>query len=215
MKPLHENLFNLLIGRRTYSRYVLNDFLYYFDPYIRHPVCDLAAGSGSSYHRILSNYSAYSQFDYQPTPSQHYFDFNNISCSALLPSSFNTIFLINAIYMCRDLDALFSHLFTSLKPGGVLIVSNPFIFSINPEPVDVARYTPAYIKECLTTSGFEIISIRNYGGRFVAAYSLLSPYLKFFAFLLVPMSLFFDQLFSRTFSASNCPTYSIIVALKP
>lgn len=50
-----------------------------------------------------------------------------------------------------------------LRPGGVALISVPFLFRIHPDPNDYGRYTDQYWREVLATVGFDGIDLTKQG----------------------------------------------------
>jgi len=50
-----------------------------------------------------------------------------------------------------------------LRPGGVAIVSVPFLLRVHPHPEDYWRFTPAGLREVLSTAGFEVSKVESWG----------------------------------------------------
>jgi len=65
-----------------------------------------------------------------------------------------------------------------LKPGGMLLMSVPFLYRIHPDPVDYARYTDFYWKTNLIKLGFKKIKIENHGYFFSVLTNMLKTYAK-------------------------------------
>ena len=57
---------------------------------------------------------------------------------------------------------------TMLQPGGVLIMTTPFMVQFHEEPYDFYRCTKRGIQHLLSKSGFEVKSIKPFGGAFAA-----------------------------------------------
>lgn len=50
-----------------------------------------------------------------------------------------------------------------LKPGGILLITVPFLYRTHGDPYDYGRYTEQYWREQLTTAGFASVDIDHHG----------------------------------------------------
>lgn len=67
-----------------------------------------------------------------------------------------------------------------LKKDGLLIGSTPFLYQIHGAPNDYLRFTTNYLIEEFKKKKFKVTYIKELGyGPFLAAFSILFPYLKF------------------------------------
>jgi SAM-dependent methyltransferase len=55
--------------------------------------------------------------------------------------------------------------FTMLRPGGILLVTTPFLIKFHPHPADFSRWTADGIKELLTRAGFARVTANSWGNR--------------------------------------------------
>lgn len=67
-----------------------------------------------------------------------------------------------------------------LKPGGLLIISFPFLYPIHAEPHDYTRFTEHAMKKILTDHRLEIVEMNRIGGFWYIAGMYLHMYLKTF-----------------------------------
>jgi SAM-dependent methyltransferase len=55
--------------------------------------------------------------------------------------------------------------FTMLRPGGILLVTTPFLIKFHPCPADFSRWTADGIKGLLTRAGFDRVTTGSWGNR--------------------------------------------------
>ncbi len=92
-----------------------------------------------------------------------------------------------------------------LKKGGLLIGSTPFLYQVHGAPNDYLRFTKNYLINEFKKEKFKVIYVKELGyGPFLAAFSILFPYLKFLPiinYIIFLMCLIFDsflQIFIKT-----------------
>lgn len=68
-----------------------------------------------------------------------------------------------------------------LKPGGILIVTWPFLVAEHSDPVDVARRTHHGLSALFSFAGFDTVLISRQGGYFAVLSDMLRPLLGRFA----------------------------------
>lgn len=73
-------------------------------------------------------------------------------------------------------EALLSEICRVLKPGGVLILSAPFLWEEHEEPYDFFRFTSFGFRELLMRSRFETVSVQKTSGSLEAIAQILSVY---------------------------------------
>ena len=64
----------------------------------------------------------------------------------------------------EDPFAALREAFRLLKPGGVMIISFPFLYPVHAAPHDFGRYTRYFIASAAKRLGYEILSEHTYGG---------------------------------------------------
>lgn len=109
------------------------------------------------------------------TAPTHCFDGNNPW--PLLDQSYDNVLLMNCIYLFASVDHILKEACRILRPGGLLVLTAPFLQHEIPEPVDYLRFTRSGIQAALERNGWNDIEIRPLGGRFSAIVELLRPYL--------------------------------------
>ena len=95
--------------------------------------------------------------------NKNYFD--KVICSQLLEHVLDPIEVLKEI-------------FRVLKPGGMLLMSAPFLYRIHPDPIDYARYTDYYWKTNLKKLGFTNIKVEKHGYYFSVLANMLKTYAK-------------------------------------
>ena len=90
-----------------------------------------------------------------------------------------------------------------LKSQGVMYCNFPFVSPIQDHPTDLYRYTPSSIKLLVKDSGFNVVGLIPYGGRFSGVVSLfdhnLSLVVKPFLYIGALLLDYFDR------ESKECP----------
>jgi SAM-dependent methyltransferase len=165
------------IGKTLY-RTLFQQELFKNSKYIQGKVFDIGSGGNPSYKKYLPKNIELITTDYiQKTGVVTIVDFNkkiNIN-----DDSVDTVLLFHNLYIAENPWETLKEVFRIVKPGGHVVISNPFGMNIMAEPHDYIRFTKEGLDKILTEQGFTIIVSENVGDRF----SLIANTLH--AFLLV------------------------------
>ena len=98
----------------------------------------------------------------------------------LKKDNFNNVVIFNVLEHLPDTKNAFIGIKGILKKNGILIGSTPFIYQVHGAPNDYFRFTKDFFCKNLKKQ-FKKIYVKQLGhGPFVASFSLINPYLKFF-----------------------------------
>ena len=150
---------------------------------------DLASGKSPSYRKHLPEELAFTSADIKTG-----IDFNK---SLLFgDGTFDVVFFVNALYIARDRQAVFSEIRRVLKNGGKFVLVSPFIANEMPDPDDFCRLTYQGLETELKMAGFKIKEIKRFGERFSSAVYLLDPvwYFRLVRLVVYGAALFLDKL---------------------
>lgn len=178
---------SVLQGKTVY-RILLNNLIREKSLTLSGRVLDLGGGHQASYRQYLPPGIKLTVTDLEAgSDVERVIDFNQSLPFA--DSCFNSVLLINALYIVKDRLKLLSEIKRVLAPGGKLLIASPFIANEMPEPDDFCRLTYSGLERELTLTGFSEIKIERFGERFTAAAYLLHPAFYFSLIRLIAYSL--------------------------
>ena len=82
----------------------------------------------------------------------------------LMESSIDCVIATEFFEHCDSPDAVFAEIARTLKPGGLLMLTVPFLWPLHEVPHDVCRYTPFTLERKITSAGFKDVQIEALGG---------------------------------------------------
>jgi SAM-dependent methyltransferase len=170
---------------RTVFRSLANVTLAAMWPPLHGTVLDLAAGDGSGAVRRLSPQATWVGLDLFHRP--------DVRADADAPLPFRDSCLDAAVcmwflYMSVDPVAVLREIRRVLKPGGSALVGTPLVFSVNPEPRDLWRFTDEGLHRIFRKAGFGRVDVVPFGGRWTSAAYLVEPFLRPRGLVLAPVA---------------------------
>jgi len=118
-------------------------------------------------------------------------------------NTFDAVFMLEVLEHVKNPRRAMAEVLRILKPGGMLLLSTPFIFEIHDAPADFWRFTRFGISELLRE--FEMVQIEPRNGYCKAMYTPLIR-LMYSKFIL-------DRFIGLTFTILSVPLYPMIVIL--
>lgn len=131
----------------------------------QHRVLDLGAGK-LVFRSFLRHYTAhYESLDFAKThPDVDYI--GTASRTGRPDASYDLIFCNQVLEHVPDPLDSFHEMYRILRPGGVVILSVPFLMYLHNEPHDFFRYTRYALAKFAKDADFEILELREIGGIF-------------------------------------------------
>ena len=120
-------------------------------------VLDFGGGDNAKYRRIISC-DSYQSINIEPEMQPTWVTQVREPFPSP-PSHYDTVISLNVFEHVFDVKFVLEEIHKSLKLGGNLIFSTPFLFPIHAHPNDYFRPTDSWIKESLTNVGFKNITI--------------------------------------------------------
>lgn len=111
------------------------------------------SGSGSQGRYPFRSYQTVSFPDY------------DVCSGALAPEKFDLIIAEQVLEHALRPDLAALHVYQMLRPGGVFVVSTPFLLKIHGHPSDLYRWTEHGMRVLLETAGFKVIATGSWGNR--------------------------------------------------
>ena len=138
---------------------------------IRTPILDIGAGKKTRTYST-NNYPDYVTLDINPATEPDIVADLTAPLPKEMEARFETVLCNQVLEHVKDFRAFIKNMHLTLKPGGVCIVSVPFIYKVHYDPVDYWRYTDQSLKELFKE--FDQVTIRPYGGRLSASWLIIA-----------------------------------------
>jgi SAM-dependent methyltransferase len=94
--------------------------------------------------------------------ADEFVDFNQ--SFLLKESSFDTVLLLDVIAHVKDPAFLLNQLANHLRPGGVIIITTPFVYWMSEYPREYFHPTEFALADLLNRAGFKVEFLQPYGG---------------------------------------------------
>lgn len=153
--------------------YATRDALVHMLPYVSGRTVDLGAGTAKYKPLIQPHTTEYITFDLSPHSSIDVV--GDIEATPFADNEFDTVVSTQVLEHVRRPWMVAQEIHRILKPGGILILTAPFLVQHHGHPDDYFRFTTSGITTLFEDQGFEIIESAGYGKTF----SVLSEMLHF------------------------------------
>jgi SAM-dependent methyltransferase len=120
-------------------------------------VLDFGEGDKSGYRKLI-NCNSYKSIniDHSIEPTWLVKAGDSIPCAN---NTFDTVISLNTFEHIFDAREIIQQLYKTIKPGGAMLISTPFMFPIHAHPDDFFRPTPSWFRQTLKSCGFREIYI--------------------------------------------------------
>jgi SAM-dependent methyltransferase len=162
-------------GGRTILRALANASFSELGVGLRGTVLDFASGEGSGHLRRLAPGASWVGVDLAHKPDIRA-DLNRPL--PLASECADAAICMWFLYMAPEPVAVLREIRRVLKPGAFLVLGTPLAFPVNPEPIDLWRFTDEGLRHVLREAGFEGVEVVPFGGRWTSAAYLIEPYLR-------------------------------------
>jgi SAM-dependent methyltransferase len=89
----------------------------------------------------------------------------DVCAGPLAPESFDLVIAEQVFEHIKHPDRAAVHVLQMLRPGGVFVITTPFLVKVHPAPMDCFRWTEDGIRILLETAGFSILKTGSWGNR--------------------------------------------------
>jgi SAM-dependent methyltransferase len=149
--------------------------------YIHGDVLDFGAGKGKQKALALKHGKTYTSLDIEPHPSVDIV--GDVLNPPIPDNSYDTIISTQVMEHVRKPWIMAQQIERILKPGGISIVTAPFITPFHADPHDYFRYTEMGMKSLFEDVGMEILLCTKHGGWWscvgeIVKQKFCSPYKK-------------------------------------
>lgn len=155
---------------KSIGRALMNVELSQLLPGLSGNALDLGGGTGS-YLRFIPDSLQLTRTDYQGEGLDAFVDINEP-----LPypdASFDTVLLLNALYIAHEPRSVLAEIRRVLRPGGTLILATPYLMAEMRQPHDYYRFTSEWLEQALKALGYVHLKIVPIGERFTTAANLI------------------------------------------
>jgi SAM-dependent methyltransferase len=115
-------------------------------------VAEISGGRRSAHPWASYTRLAYPEFDLCDPPATHEGHYDLVICEQVLEHVENPVIAVGTLK-------------TLCAPGGMLLVSTPFLIRIHRYPTDFWRFTPDGLRKLLECQGFHLEWVRSWGNR--------------------------------------------------
>ena len=122
----------------------------------------LDVGAGTGYLKPLFKDKVYISEDFYPYINLDFVcDLITPPPSPIRPGSVDVVLLSNVLEHISESEIFLNNIFLSLKQGGLLLITIPFLIKIHQAPYDFVRYTHFELEYLLKKLGFELLMIES------------------------------------------------------
>ena len=139
--------------------------------YVKGAVLDLGAGTAKYAKHIKPLAEKYVTYDMVAGPNIDIV--GDIHQLALPDQSFDTVISTQVLEHVRQPWVVAGQIARVLRPGGICVVSAPFLVSFHADPYDYFRYTKEGMASLFEGQGLEILESGTYGGVFLVLSELI------------------------------------------
>lgn len=149
----------------------------YTKHYIFGDVLDYGAGTAKYRNLIKTKAATYTTFDV--VPGENIDVVGDVLKAPFADGSFDSIVSTQVLEHVEKPWVMVSEMRRILRPGGICIVSAPFMFPYHAHPCDFFRFTTEGMKSLFVNENFEIVEIDSYGKTFTVFSEII--HLTFFS----------------------------------
>jgi SAM-dependent methyltransferase len=111
----------------------------------------------------ISGTGSQGRYDFRSYRSVQYPSYD--VCEAPLPEEFDLIIAEQVFEHVLRPDRAAANVHRMLRPGGVFVITTPFLLKVHGAPDDLYRWTETGMRLLLETAGFEVMSTGSWGNR--------------------------------------------------
>ncbi len=138
------------------------DFLRRIQDTIHGDTLDLGAGSGKYREIIAARASSYKAMDGDPGPNIDVV--GDVHALPFAAASFDTIVSTQVMEHVKEPWRMVEEIARVLRPGGVCIVTAPFMLQFHADPSDYYRYSTEGARHLCARAGLEVLETGKIGG---------------------------------------------------
>lgn len=160
---------------------ITREVIQYLKKYIKGKTLDFGAGNAKYRDIIKSAADEYVAFDLMPGPNIDVV--GDVLNSPFVDNEFDTIISTQVLEHVEKPWLMVREMRRILKPGGVCVLTAPFLVPFHADPHDYFRFTTEGVDSLLKNEGFEVLECDYYGSVFTVLsefvhFSWFDPYKK-------------------------------------
>lgn len=173
IKNLWENFSNKFGRNIIHPQYIMRTYTYEAikeaKKYAKGKLVDIGCGTMPYRKELESQLELYVGVDH-PQTSKLYSPKRRpdvLADASKLPfdkNTFDTALLLQVLEYVKSPHDVMNELVRVLKPGGILILTSPFLYPLHDIPYDRARYSEAFLKDLVHNSSLQIVKLKAQGG---------------------------------------------------
>jgi 2-polyprenyl-3-methyl-5-hydroxy-6-metoxy-1,4-benzoquinol methylase len=152
--------------------FLIRDLTYVIGRFAKGKLLDIGCGNKPYEELFTGKIDSYTGCDVVQSSLQRV----DVICEATTldfdTEQFDTVFSTQVIEHVQDPFAMLKEAHRVLNEGGNLILSAPFCWELHEEPHDYFRYSKYGLQSMLKNTGFEILYIKENGGKWAAIFQM-------------------------------------------
>lgn len=161
----------MLDAKKISRLYGTRDVMLAISDVIHGDVLDFGAGGGKQRQLAKSKASSYTALDIDPGLGVDIV--GDVLDPPIADGSYDTVISNQVMEHVRRPWVMIGHVARILRPGGVCILSAPFMAPYHANPTDYFRFTEQGMRSLCEDSGLEIVLCTKHGGFFASAGELI------------------------------------------
>jgi len=110
----------------------------------------------------ISGAGSQDQYNFRSYKATHYPDYD-VCDEPLAREKFDLVIAEQVFEHITRPDRAALNIYQMLRPGGIFVISTPFLLKIHPVPLDLYRWTEQGMRQLLEVAGFHVLATSSWG----------------------------------------------------